>query len=171
VTRYQTWESLTGYCEYSANPVGRLVLYLGGYRDGERQRLSDATCTALQLANHWQDVTVDLAKGRIYLPMEVLERHGSGEAEVVARTPTPAFRAAMRELVDRARLLFEEGLPLAGMVAGRLSLDLDLFSRGGMEVLRKIERRGYDVLTARPRIAGRDRARLLVQALARWMAR
>ena len=76
MTRYRTWDELFGYCRYSANPVGRLVLYLCGYSDAERQRLSDATCTALQLANFWQDVTVDLAKDRVYLPLEVLERHG-----------------------------------------------------------------------------------------------
>ncbi len=150
VTRYQTWEELFGYCRYSANPVGRLVLYLCGYRDAERQALSDKTCTALQLANFWQDVTVDLLKQRIYIPMEALDRHGSSEEEVVQLRFTPAFRAAMAEAVEAARKLFLEGLPLARMVNRRLSLDLELFSRGGLKILDKIVSNNYDVLSARP---------------------
>jgi squalene synthase HpnC len=167
VQRYQTYAELLDYCRYSANPVGRLVLGLCGYSDAGRVRLSDATCTALQLANFWQDVTVDLAKDRIYIPLEALHRHGSSEEEVVARRATPAFRAAMREVVDRAQALFEEGLPLAGMVGRRLSLDLDLFSRGGMRVLEKIRELDYDVLSSRPAISRGERARLLLGAVAR----
>ncbi len=167
VTRYRTWEDLFGYCRNSANPVGRLVLYLCGYSDAERQRLSDATCTALQLANFWQDVTVDLTKDRVYLPLEVLDRHGYTLAELQKLQFTPGFREAMREAVDRARSLFHEGLPLCSMVDRRLSLDLDLFSRGGMRVLDKIEERGYDVLSARPAISKTERIRLLVASLAR----
>jgi len=167
VTRYQDWDDLFGYCRYSANPVGRLVLYLCGYSDPVRQRLSDATCTALQLANFWQDVTVDMAKDRVYIPLEILRRHGVGLEDLVARRFTPAFGDVMREVVEKARELFLEGLPLAGMVNRRLSLDLDLFSRGGMKVLEKIERQGYDVLAARPAISKAERVRLLVGSLAR----
>ena len=167
VTRYRTWDDLFGYCRNSANPVGRLVLYLCGYRDEKRQRLSDATCTALQLANFWQDVTVDLAKDRVYLPLEVLERHGCTLEELLALRVTPAFREAMREAVERARELFLEGLPLTGMVDRRLALDLDLFSRGGLRVLDKIMERNYDVLSARPAIGKAERVRLLVGSLAR----
>jgi len=167
VTRYPEWEDLFGYCRYSANPVGRLVLYLCGYSDNERQRLADATCTALQLANFWQDVTVDLTKDRIYIPLEVMSRHGYPLDDLLVRRFTPAFAAVMREVVERARELFHEGLPLVGMVDRRLALDLDLFSRGGLRVLEKIERQDYDVLAARPSISKSARVRLLVSSLVR----
>jgi len=167
VGRYPDWEALFGYCRNSANPVGRLVLYLCGYSDARRQSLSDATCTALQLANFWQDVTVDWQKDRVYMPLSVLERHGCDLQDFSLRRFTPAFRGAMRECVAKARELFLEGLPLVGMVDRRLSLDLDLFSRGGMRILQKIEERGYDVLSARPAISKSERLRLLLAALAR----
>jgi squalene synthase HpnC len=167
VGRYRDWEDLFGYCRNSANPVGRLVLYLCGYADAGRQRLSDATCTALQLANFWQDVTVDWRKDRVYMPLEVLERHGCGVEDLAAGRFTPAFRDAMRECVEKARELFLEGLPLVGMVNRRLALDLDLFSRGGLRVLEKIEARGYDVLSGRPAISKAERLGLLLAALAR----
>lgn len=167
VTRYRDFEELFGYCRYSANPVGRLVLYLCGYSDAERQRLSDATCTALQLANFWQDVTVDLLKDRVYIPLEVMSRHGYTLEELFARRFTPGFREVMREIVSRARALFQQGLPLARAVDRRLALDIDLFSRGGVRVLDKIEQQGYDVLRARPAISKAERVGLLVQSLAR----
>ena len=167
VARYRDWEELFGYCRYSANPVGRLVLHLCGYSDAQRQRLSDATCTALQLANFWQDVTVDLLKDRVYIPLDAMERHGYTVEELCARRFTPAFRDVMREIVGKARELFWEGLPLSGMVNRRLALDLDLFSRGGMRVLEKIEQRDYDVLAARPAISKAERVRLLLASLAR----
>jgi squalene synthase HpnC len=167
VTRYPTWEDVLGYCRYSANPVGRLVLYLCGYADAERQALSDATCTALQLANFWQDVTVDLLKDRVYIPLEVLDRHGYPLEDLLARRMRPEFREAMREIVTRARELFVQGLPLVGMVDRRLALDLDLFSRGGMRVLEKIEARDYDVLSGRPAISRVERVGLLLRSLAR----
>jgi len=167
VTRYQTWEDVLAYCRFSANPVGRLVLYLCGYADAERQRLSDATCTALQLANFWQDVTVDLEKDRVYIPLEVLERHGYALEDLAARRFNPAFRNAMREVVERARALFLEGLPLVGMVGRRLALDLDLFSRGGLRVLDKIEGLDYNVLALRPAISKGERLTLLLGALTR----
>ncbi len=166
--RYQSIDELFSYCRYSANPVGRLVLYLCGYRDDERQRLSDATCTALQLANFWQDVSVDLAKGRIYLPLEVLRRHGGSEAEMTARRFTPAFGAAMAEMVSEARRLFAQGLPLARTVDRRLSLDLELFSRGGIKILDKVEALGYDVLSQRPSISKAERVGVLFSSLIRW---
>jgi squalene synthase HpnC len=167
VTHYATWEDVYAYCRYSANPVGRLVLHLCGYSDAGRQRLSDATCTALQLANFWQDVTVDLLKDRVYIPLEAMERHGYTVEELRARRYTPAFREVMREAVEKAHELFLEGLPLTRMVGRRLALDLDLFSRGGMRVLEKIARRDYDVLAARPYISKAERARLLLGSLAR----
>jgi squalene synthase HpnC len=167
IARYRDWEELFGYCRNSANPVGRLVLHLCGYSDAQRQRLSDATCTALQLANFWQDVTVDLLKDRVYIPLDAMERHGYTVEELCARRFTPAFREVMREAVEKARELFLEGLPLSGMVNWRLALDLDLFSRGGMRVLEKIEQRDYDVLAARPAISKVERVRLLLASLAR----
>jgi len=167
VTRYRDWDELFAYCCCSANPVGRLVLYLCGYSDETRQRLSDSTCTALQLANFWQDVTVDLLKDRIYIPLDIMARHGYTEVDLFAARFTPAFRGTMAEIVEKARELFTEGLPLAGMVDRRLALDLDLFSRGGMRVLDKIEQQGYDVLTARPAISKAERVRLLLGSLAR----
>lgn len=168
VSRYRNWEELFGYCKGSANPVGRLVLYLCGYRDEERQRLSDATCTALQLANFWQDVAVDLEKGRIYMPLDVLAAHGCAVADVEALRCTGEFRTAMKEMVVVARGLFEEGLPLTGMVDRRLSLDLQLFSRGGMRILEKIEEQDYDVLSRRPAITKGERVMLVLGALWRW---
>lgn len=167
VTRYATYEDVYGYCRYSANPVGRLVLFLCGYRDAERQALSDATCTALQLANFWQDVSRDLDKGRVYLPLEAMERHGYTPEELVARRETPAFRAVMREVVDAARRLFVKGLPLARMVDRRLAVDLALYSRGGLRVLEKIEQQNYNVLARRPYISKGERAWLLLGTLAR----
>ncbi|MEO8594208.1 MAG: squalene synthase HpnC [Candidatus Solibacter sp.] len=167
VTRYRNWEELFAYCRNSANPVGRLVLYLCGYRDAQRQRLSDATCTALQLANFWQDVTVDLLKDRVYIPLEILERHGCAVEDLFARRFSPAFAAAMREAVGKTRELFLEGLPLSGMVDRRLAIDLDLFSRGGLRILDKIEQQGYDVLAARPKVSKVERVGLLLGSVAR----
>jgi squalene synthase HpnC len=167
VTRYKDWEGVFGYCRNSANPVGRLVLYLCGYSDPQRQRFSDFTCTALQLANFWQDVTVDLLKDRVYIPLEVMERHGYTVEDLFAHRFTPGFREVMREIVSKARELFLAGLPLSRMVDRRLAIDLDLFSRGGMRVLDKIEQQGYDVLRARPAISKMERVRLLLGSLMR----
>jgi squalene synthase HpnC len=167
VTRYGNWDEVLSYCRYSANPVGRLLLYLCGYRDAERQRLSDATCTGLQLANFWQDVSVDLKKDRVYIPRSVMTSHGYSEAELFAGVEDWRFQAVMRDVVDRARTLFQAGLPLARTVDRRLSVDLELFSRGGMLVLDKIERREYRVLHNRPAVGKLERARLLLATLAR----
>jgi squalene synthase HpnC len=167
VTRYQTWDSILDYCVYSANPVGRLVLYLCGYSDAERQRLSDATCTALQLANFWQDITVDQGKDRVYLPLDLLARHNYTVEELFAHKFDDRFRAIMREAVGRARELFLTGLPLARRVNRRLAVDLELFSRGGLRILDKIERQGYDVFSRRPSISKLERVNLLLGTIAR----
>lgn len=167
VTRYRTWDRVLDYCVYSANPVGRLVLYLCGYCDAERQALSDATCTALQLANFWQDVTVDQLKDRVYLPLDLLAAHNYTVDDLFAHRFDERFRAIMREAVDRARALFLQGLPLSRMVNRRLAIDLELFSRGGMRILDKIEQQGYDVLSRRPRISKIERVSLLLGTLAR----
>src|SRR5215470_3274611 len=163
--RYQTWDAMIGYCLYSANPVGRLVLYLCGYRDLTRQVLSDATCTALQLANFWQDVSRDLEKGRIYIPLDLAAQHGVNENEIVNRQFSDRYVSLMKDLVARTRALFDEGYPLARMVDGRLSVDLEMFSRGGLAVLDAIEAQGYDTLNRRPAISKAKQARLLGSVL------
>ena len=168
VSRYENWEHLFAYCRCSANPVGRLVLRLCGYADAELDRLSDATCTALQLANFWQDVTVDFEKDRVYLPLHLLAKHGYSVEELAARKFNPQFQAVMREAVEVARELFEAGLPLIKRVNRRLALDLELFSRGGMRVLQKIEQQNYNVLAARPVISKVERLQLLLASL--WEA-
>jgi squalene synthase HpnC len=165
VHRYPDWESVLGYCRYSANPVGRLVLYLCGHRDEERQLLSDATCTALQLANFWQDVARDLDKDRIYIPLDLLKKHGLSEQFLFARKFAPRYASLMRELIERTRPLFLKGLPLAEMVAPELRIDIELFSRGGLAVLDAIERTSYNTLEKRPAISRATQVRLLGRAL------
>ncbi len=165
VTRYRTMQEVLQYCRYSANPVGRLVLYACGYADEERFRLADATCSALQLANFWQDVREDFAKNRVYLPQEDMRRFGVSDEIIAQGIATPAFRALLDYEVDFARRLFEEGLPLIGMVNRDLAVDLDLFSRGGLEILSAIERHDYDVLSARPAIPKRTKLALALRAL------
>jgi squalene synthase HpnC len=167
VTRYRNFEELFEYCRYSANPVGRLVLGLCGYRDAARHELSDATCTALQLANFWQDVIVDLQKDRVYLPLDVLEKHGYPVDALFERRFDHRFREVMKDSIAVARDLFLKGLPLAGQVDRRLAIDLELFSRGGLKILEKIERQDYNVLRARPRISRVERVGLLLGALTR----
>jgi squalene synthase HpnC len=165
ITRYGTMQEVLEYCRYSANPVGRLVLYACGYCDEERFRLSDATCSALQLANFWQDVRADFAKGRVYLPQDDMQRFGVTDETIAASGATAGFRALLDYEVDFARRLFEEGLPLIGMVGRELAVDLDLFSRGGLAILRAIERQDYDVLNARPSIAKRTKLALALRAV------
>jgi squalene synthase HpnC len=167
VTRYQNWDELFAYCEGSANPVGRLVLYLCGYSDAERQALSDATCTALQLANFWQDVIVDQEKDRVYLPLDLLARHNYTVEELFAHKFDERFRALMQEAVEGTRQLFIKGHPLVGMVNRRLAVDLDLFSRGGMCILDKIAGQDYNVLWHRPSISKAERVSLLAGTLVR----
>jgi squalene synthase HpnC len=165
VTRYQTMDDVLDYCTCSANPVGRLVLYACGYREPEMFQLSDLTCTALQLANFWQDVSSDYARGRIYLPLADMQSYAVDEATITRRDPTPDFRALLQYEVDYARRLFVQGSPLIAMVDRELALDLDLFTRGGLEILHAIERRQYDVLTMRPVISKPRKLRLLLRAL------
>lgn len=169
VTRYRTFDDVFAYCVNSANPVGHLVLYLGGYRDEERQRLSDETCTGLQLANFWQDVTVDAQKDRVYLPLELLEKHGYAVEELFERKFDERFEGVMREAVEVADGCFERGLPLIQKVDRRLSFDLALFSRGGMAILDKIKSQGYNVLQRRPYITKAERAGILLKCLSRLL--
>jgi len=167
VSRYDMFNDVLGYCRYSANPVGHLVLYLCGYRDSERQQLSDHTCTALQLANFWQDVSLDYAKGRIYLPLQDLRRFGVSEDDIRSSENTPAFREMMKFEVARAREWFRQGLPLVEKVDWELATDIELFSRGGLEILRAIERQDYAVLGRRPAISKMRKLALVVGAALR----
>jgi squalene synthase HpnC len=164
VTRYESFDDLLGYCRYSANPVGHLVLYLCGYSDAERQQLSDFTCTALQLANFWQDVSVDYAIGRIYLPIESLRRFGVSEDDIASNRNTQAFREMMKFEVERARQWFHRGLPLVEKVDRELAIDLELFSRGGQEILNSIERQKFAVLGQRPAISKPRKLALVARA-------
>ena len=166
VTRFRDMDEVLAYCRYSANPVGRLVLYVCGYSDAERFRLSDATCSALQLANFWQDVSSDYhQRDRIYIPQDAMQQFGVTEQTIAAGVATPEFRALLEDQVAYARSLFEQGLPLIGMVDNDLALDLDLFSRGGLEILRAIELRDYDVLSARPAISKSTKVALALRAV------
>jgi squalene synthase HpnC len=167
VTRYRNFDELFGYCVNSANPVGHLVLYLGGYRDSHRQELSDYTCTALQLANFWQDVTVDLDKNRVYLPLDLLDKYGYGVDDLFARRFDQRVARAMEEAVRVADQLFRKGLPLIEAVDRRLALDLQLFSSGGMAILKKIREQRYDVMAKRPHISKVERLGILLRCLPR----
>jgi squalene synthase HpnC len=170
VKRYPNWDAVLNYCVYSANPVGRLVLYLCGYRDEQRQRLSDATCTALQLANFWQDVSRDLDIGRIYIPLDAAAAQGLTETDIIERHFDDRYVRLMKDLIARTRELFAQGRPLANMVDGRLSVDLEMFSRGGVAVLDGIEAMGYDTLHKRPAVSKLKQAALLSRALVAHLA-
>jgi len=169
VKRYPDWDAVLGYCVHSANPVGRLVLYLCGYRDEQRQLLSDATCTALQLANFWQDVSRDLEIGRIYIPLDAAAAQGLSESDIVERRFDERYVRLMKDLIARTRLLFAEGKPLAKMVDGRLSVDLEMFTRGGLAVLDAIEAMGYDTLHHRPAVSKVKQAALLGRTLVKHL--
>jgi squalene synthase HpnC/squalene synthase HpnD len=169
VKRYPTWDSMIGYCVNSANPVGRLVLYLCGYRDAERQKLSDATCTALQLANFWQDVSRDLEKGRIYIPLDAAAAQGLTENDIVERRFDERYVRLMKDLIVRTRTLFAVGAPLAKMVDGKLRVDLDMFTRGGVAVLDAIEAMRYDTLHHRPSVSKAKQVRLLGRAFVTYL--
>jgi squalene synthase HpnC len=165
VNRYGTYDDLLGYCDNAANPAGHVVLYLFGYRDAERQKLSDATCTALQLADFWQDVRPDLDRGRIYVPQEDMERFGFGEADMLAARFNGSFRDLMAFQVDRTRELFRRGLPLIPKLRGRARLNLRLFSLGGLAVLDAIEAIAYDVLNKKVQLSPARKAWLTVRGL------
>jgi squalene synthase HpnC len=160
IKHHSTYAGLLHYCDHSANPVGHLFLYLFGYRDQERQRLADATCSALQLTNFWQDVARDYRKGRIYLPREDLERFGYSEAELAQGMVNDPFRQLLSFEVDRAVELFREGAALVDMLEGPVKLDVVLFTRGGIAVLDAIRSQGYDVLTRRPALSRARKAAL-----------
>jgi squalene synthase HpnC len=165
VTEYATYDQLLDYCTRSANPVGHLVLYLARSYDDGNARLSDRTCTGLQLANFWQDVARDLDIGRVYLPREDRERFGYTDVDLRARRFTPAFAELLRFEVGRARELLVEGRALVGRMPAALAIDVDLFSRGGLAILDRIARQGYDVLSSRPTLGKLTKLGLLARAL------
>jgi len=161
VKRYRTYEQLLGYCRWSANPVGHLVLYLCESYDPERARLADFICTGLQLANFWQDVARDLDIGRVYLPEEDRRRFGYSDADLESRRFTPAFADLLRFEVERARDLFHQGSPLTEKMPADVRTDIELFIRGGLGILSKIEAIGFHVWTTRPVLAKWDKAALV----------
>ena len=166
-TIYDTWDEAVEYSRYSANPVGRLVLMICGYRDEERALPSDKICTGLQLANFWQDCVRDSEIPRRYVPTEYMERFGVAEGQIEGRVFTPEFRAMMNALVDRTRAMLQEGAPLTGMVDPELRVTIDLFRRGGEAILDGIAAQDYDVLRGRPVVTRRKKLTLLLGAVLR----
>jgi squalene synthase HpnC len=164
-TEYATWDEAVEYSRYSANPVGRLVLLVSGYRDEARAELSDSICTALQLANFWQDIVRDSEIPRRYLPGEYMERFGVDEGQIAGRVFTPQFRAMMKELVDRTRAMLRDGSQLPRMVDSQLRVTLELFAKGGEAILDGIVAQNYDVLHKRPVVTMRRKLLLLAGAL------
>ncbi len=165
VKRHPTFDHLLYYCQHSANPVGRLVLILFGYREEDLFGLSDKICTALQLANFWQDVAVDLEKNRIYIPLEDLERFRYSEAELFAREFNPQFRELLRFQIERSEQLFREGAPLVYKTGGRLGLELRCVVLGGLGICRKVRKLDFNTLATRPHFKGLDKLRILTKAL------
>jgi squalene synthase HpnC len=165
VSRYETYAQLCDYCRRSADPVGRLVLYLAGYRDPQRQALSDCTCTALQLTNFWQDVASDLGRGRIYIPREDMARFGVQEQDILARRSTPQFVEMMKFQVQRTRELLAEGRKLLPMVHRRVRGDIALYGMGGVAILDRIAAVGYKVLETRPTLGKTAKLGLMVRYL------
>jgi squalene synthase HpnC len=163
--RYPDWDALFAYCRFSANPVGRILLELAGYRGDRYHGPSDAICTALQLANFWQDVRPDLARGRIYIPEVELRRFGVAASELAASSASPNLSRCLAACVERTEELFDSGEPLLAMVDRSVALHLRLVVLGGRRVLEKIARQGYDVLARRPTLGRADWARLALRAL------
>jgi squalene synthase HpnC len=162
---FDTIDDLLGYARYSANPVGRLVLYLFGYRDAERQHLSDLVCSGLQLANFWQDIAIDFIKGRIYLPRRDMERFGVSVDDLRERRMTPGFVSLMRHEVEYACAMLIEGAALNRLVDRRLRRDILMFAGGGLAILRAIERVGFDVFRMRPSLGKLDYVRIGLHAI------
>ncbi len=154
--RYASFDEVLDYCRRSANPVGRLMLHLFGAAGADNVRRSDAICTGLQLANFWQDVAVDWAKGRLYLPQDELVRFGVGEAQIAAGRVDDAWRRAMSFQVERTRGLLQAGAPLARALPGRIGWELRLVVQGGLRILERIDRAGGDVFRHRPVLRAPD---------------
>ncbi len=169
-TRYETWDDVLDYCRRSANPVGRLVLGIAGYRDDALDLGSDAICTALQLTNFWQDLERDWRKGRLYLPLEDCRREGASTSDLDAGQMTPAWRRVMEQAAARTEDLFEEGRHVCDGVEGRLRLELRATWLGGRRILSRVEQAEFDMFRRRPTLGAADLPALLWQALT-WRAR
>jgi squalene synthase HpnC len=168
-TRYESWAELLDYCRRSANPVGRLVLLVFEEPGDELPALSDAICTALQLANHWQDAAVDYARGRIYIPEELMRRHGVSSFDFSRGRVSDGWRELMADLIARTRELFQQGRPLCDRVSRALRFEMRLTWLGGMSILDRIEATGGDVFERRPKHSALDKAALAWRAW-RWRA-
>jgi len=164
-TKYESWEELLEYSHYSANPVGRLVLWVCGYREESLGLLSDKVCTALQLANFWQDVVEDAERGRRYLPGDWLREFGVEEGQIEGRVFTPEFGAMVEDLVSRTRVMLLEGGAISSQVERELAVTLDLFRKGGEAILNGIVAENYDVLRGRPVVTKTRKLGLLMEAL------
>ena len=163
--RYATWAELMDYCRRSANPVGRLVLRVAGRADDQRDRASDAVCTALQLTNFWQDLERDWQKGRLYVPRDECTRVGAREADLDARVLSPEWRMALSEMAARTRRLFDEGRAVGDSLDGRLRYQLRLTWLCGVRILDRLDEIGFDVFTARPTLGTSDVPALLWNAI------
>jgi len=165
IKRHDTFEDVQYYCRHSANPVGRLVLHLFGYHQEELMLFSDKICTALQLANFWQDVAVDLKKNRIYIPLEDMENFGYSQEQIFAHEYNESFKKLLKFQVDRTEDMFREGAPLVYKTKGRLALELKCVVLGGMTILKMIRDLNYNTLSIRPHIKNKDKAKILAKAL------
>jgi len=163
--RYETFEDVLEYCEHSANPIGRLMLLLFNYRSEATMLQADLICTALQLTNFWQDVSIDLQKDRVYIPLDDIREFGYTEEELFDRKATQVFKDLMCYQIDRTRQLFNEGRPLLQEMGKDLAMELKMTWNGGVRILKKIEQLDYDVLHHRPRLALVDKASLVLSSL------
>jgi squalene synthase HpnC len=168
--RYETWDDLLDYCRRSANPVGRLVLRIAGYRDRQLDEWSDAVCTALQLANFWQDLEIDWRKGRLYVPLSMVQASNADLRDLGRRRMSPEWQRALADVTARTRALFDFGRPVAEGVRGRLRWELRATWLGGMRILDRLERERFDVFRRRPKLGMSDMAAITWHTL-RWTAR
>jgi phytoene synthase len=170
VKRYEAWDDVLDYCRRSANPVGRLVLRLAGYRDARLDDFSDAVCTALQLTNFWQDLGIDWRRGRLYVPQAVIRAAAADEGDLDRERLTPEWRTALASAASRTRMLFDQGRPIADAVRGRLRWELRATWLGGMRILERLEAAGFDIFRARPALAWTD-AVVIGAKTVTWRAR
>jgi hydroxysqualene synthase len=165
VRRYNSWKDVLFYCRHSANPVGRMVLFISGFREEKLHRYSDFICTGLQLVNFWQDTAVDLERGRIYYPRVELKKAGVAEKEFLALKDSPEVRSLVKTAVDYTESCFKKGFPLLGSVPGRLGLELKATYLGGQGILNKIRDMDYNVLQNRPAWNAFDKLSLAFHSL------
>jgi hydroxysqualene synthase len=163
--RYKTWKDVLYYCKHSANPVGRMVLYISGIRDEKLHHYSDFICTGLQLINFWQDTTIDLGRNRIYYPQSELKKSGVGEKDLLALKNSLAIRTLVKNAVDYTDFYYQKGYPLLNQVSGRLRWELRATYLGGQGILNKIRKMDYNVLENRPAWSALDKVSLMAKAL------